>query len=170
MRNKLSLRREAQPHRGDAPLTPNGKPETFLASWVRDTIVANPGRACTNAAKPPLRPRFCTFSTSKPATFENVTVLHDTKPTFTFSNPRLLLQAAGFQMKAPATACRSWRFIWNRVFILARLQSLDLRQAAPLPPPRRRHAETALRRTCPSCRVKGSYAAHTCGASRRIRP
>ena len=27
-------------------------------------------------------------------TFENVTVLHDTKPTFTFSNPRLLLQAA----------------------------------------------------------------------------
>jgi len=30
-------------------------------------------------------------------TFENVTVLHDTKPTFTFSNPRLLLQAAGFQ-------------------------------------------------------------------------
>ena len=94
MRNKLSLRREAQPHRGDAPLTPNGKPETFLASWVGDIIVANPGRACTNAAKPPLRPRFCTFSTSKPATFENVTVLHDTKPTFTFSNPRLLLQAA----------------------------------------------------------------------------
>ncbi len=94
MRNKLSLRREAQPHRGDAPLTPNGKPETFLASWVGDTIVANPGRACTNAAKPPLRPRFCTFSTSRPATFENVTVLHDTKPTFTFSNPRLLLQAA----------------------------------------------------------------------------
>ena len=94
MRNKLSLRREAQPHRGDAPLTPNGKPETFLASWVGDTIIANPGRACTNAAKPPLRPRFCTFSTSKPATFENVTVLHDTKPTFTFSNPRLLLQAA----------------------------------------------------------------------------
>ena len=99
MRNKLSLRREAQPHRGDAPLTPNGKPETFLASWVGDTIVANPGRACTNAAKPPLRPRFCTFSTSKPATFENVTVLHDTKPTFTFSNPRLLLQAAHAVMR-----------------------------------------------------------------------
>ena len=75
-------------------MTPNGKTKTFQASWVGVTIVANPGRACTNAAQPPRRPRFCTPGTCMATTFENVTVLHDTKPTFTFSNPRLLLQAA----------------------------------------------------------------------------
>ena len=75
-------------------MTPIGKPETFQTSWVGDAIVANPGQACANAAQPPLSPRFCTPGTCMATTFENVTVLHDTKPTFTFSNPRLLLQAA----------------------------------------------------------------------------
>ena len=75
-------------------MTPNGKPETFQTSWIGGTIVANPGRACTNAAQPPPRPRFCTPYTFRTSSFENVTVLHDVKPTFTFSNPRLLLQAA----------------------------------------------------------------------------
>ncbi|MBR2059964.1 MAG: hypothetical protein IJ982_13910, partial [Fibrobacter sp.] len=46
-------------------------------------------------------------------TFENVTVLHDTKPTFTFSNPRLLLQAARVKVRAqwaaPSPAKREQR-------------------------------------------------------------
>ena len=80
------------------------------------------------------------------------------------------LYRQGFQMKCPPRLCRDWRFIRNRIFMLAGPQSHDLRQAAPLPPPRRSHAETALRRTCPSCQVKGSCAARTCGAAMRIRP
>ena len=76
-------------------MTPVGKPETFQTSWVGDAIVPNPSRTRTNSAQPPRRPCFCTLSTCKPTTSENVTVLHDIKPPFTFSNPRLLLQAAG---------------------------------------------------------------------------
>ena len=40
----------------------------------------------------------------------------------------------------------------------SRSKSRDSRQAAPLPPTGRVHAETALRKTCPSCPLKGSCA------------
>ena len=62
------------------------------------------------------------------------------------------------------------RIIWDAVFMPSRSKSRDSRQAAPLPPTGRVHAETALRKTCPSCPLKGSCAARTCEASRRIRP
>ena len=78
--------------------------------------------------------------------------------------------AQGFQMMCPPRLRRAWRIICDRVFMPLPLKSRDSRQAAPLPPQRRGHAATALRRTCPSCRVKGSCAARTCGASRRTRP
>ena len=84
------------------------------------------------------------------------------------ANPQRVDQ--GFQMMCPPRLRRAWRIICDRVFMPLPLKSRDSRQAAPLPPQRRRHAGTALRRTCPSCRVKCSCAARTCGASRRTRP
>ena len=76
----------------------------------------------------------------------------------------------GFQMMRPSRLRRVGRIICARVFMPPPANRRYSRQSAPLPPPRRGHAATALGRTCPSCRVKGSCAARTCGASRRTRP
>ena len=78
--------------------------------------------------------------------------------------------AQGFQMMRPSRLRRVGRIICARVFMPPPANRRYSRQSAPLPPPRRGHAATALGRTCPSCRVKGSCAARTCGASRRTRP
>ena len=76
----------------------------------------------------------------------------------------------GFQMMRPSRLSRAWLIICDRVFMPPPVKRRDSRQSAPFPPPRRGHAATALGRTCPSCRFKGSCAARTCGASRRTRP
>lgn len=76
----------------------------------------------------------------------------------------------GFQMMRPSRLRRAGRIICVRVFMPPPANRRYSRQPAPLPPPRRGHAATALGRTCPSCRFKGSSAARTCGASRRTRP
>ena len=76
----------------------------------------------------------------------------------------------GFQMMRPARLRRDGRIICVLVFMPPPANRRYSRQSAPLPPPRRGHAATALGRTCPSCRFKGSCAARTCGASRRTRP